>query len=86
MAGNMGKWLSEYRKTEKSGHRSAAAEKRCQRRRKLGALAMKLMLIWEMSEHCAVRSLRAGVTWRLRCNRSNSPTIFVGTTRSSGRS
>jgi hypothetical protein len=48
MTENMGKWPSGHGKTETSGHRMAAQEKRFQRRRNLGAIAMKLMPIWEM--------------------------------------
>ena len=47
--GIKGQWLSGHGTTETSGHRMAAAGKRFQRRRHLGAIAMKLMLIWEMS-------------------------------------
>jgi len=50
MMENIGKWPSGHRKTEKSDHRMAVEEKRFQRRRHLRAIAMKLMLIWEMSD------------------------------------
>jgi len=45
----MGKWPSGRRTTEKSGHWLAAEEKRFQRQRHLAAIAMKLMLIWDVS-------------------------------------
>ena len=45
----MGKWPSGHRITKKSGHRMATEERRFKLRCHLGAIAMKLMLIWKMS-------------------------------------
>ncbi len=54
MVENLGKWPSKHRKTEKSGHRLAAAKTLFSRRLYGGMISANLEVIWEMS----VRGIR----------------------------
>ena len=49
MAGNMHKWASRHRKTEKSGHREAAKTIPYPRRRCCGMISENQEAIWGMS-------------------------------------
>ena len=50
MAGNMHKWASRHRKTEKSGHREAAKTIPYPRRRCCGMISENQEAIWGMSD------------------------------------